>query len=103
MGARVADVGVRHEQGFAGVKRGTGGSPVSSSLVRSREHGRATRATFMLELGGVFPNGRHAAISFTYDGGLDRHLDEVIPQLESFDLRGTFYVPTRAPIGKSFR
>jgi sialate O-acetylesterase len=46
-------------------------------------------------LPGVFPDDRRAAISLTYDDGLAEHLDLVIPQLESFGLRGTFYVPTR--------
>lgn len=34
----------------------------------------------------------------TYDDGIDGHLDKVIPQLDSFALKGTFYVIVGAPI-----
>jgi peptidoglycan/xylan/chitin deacetylase (PgdA/CDA1 family) len=47
------------------------------------------------QLPGFFPDNRRAAISLTYDDALDQHLDIAIPQLESFGLRGTFYIPTR--------
>ncbi|CAN5557717.1 polysaccharide deacetylase family protein [soil metagenome] len=42
-----------------------------------------------------FPSGKQGAISFTYDDGLDEHLDLAMPELESAGLRGSFYVPTR--------
>ncbi|HRK31225.1 MAG TPA: polysaccharide deacetylase family protein [Tepidisphaeraceae bacterium] len=45
----------------------------------------------------IFPNGAKAAVSMTYDDGLDAHLDRAIPDLEAANLRGTFYVPTRTP------
>ncbi|HMB95475.1 MAG TPA: polysaccharide deacetylase family protein, partial [Tepidisphaeraceae bacterium] len=48
-----------------------------------------------LDLPGIFPGNRRAAVSLTYDYAFPEHLDLVIPQLESFDLRGTFYIPTR--------
>jgi peptidoglycan/xylan/chitin deacetylase (PgdA/CDA1 family) len=47
------------------------------------------------DLPAIFPDNRRAAVSLTYDDALDQHLDLVMPQLESYDLRGTFYVPTR--------
>jgi peptidoglycan/xylan/chitin deacetylase (PgdA/CDA1 family) len=43
----------------------------------------------------IFPDNRRAAISLTYDDAIAQHLDLVMPQLESYKLRGTFYVPTR--------
>ncbi len=42
-----------------------------------------------------FPDSRAAAVSFTYDDGLDVHLDHAMPDLEAAGLRGTFYIPTR--------
>lgn len=47
------------------------------------------------DLPGLFPDGRAAAISLTYDDGLPQHLDCAMPDLEAGDLRGTFYVATR--------
>ena len=52
---------------------------------------------------GIFANGARGAVSLTYDDALDAHLDVVIPQLESFGLRGTFYIPTRAPMAEAWR
>lgn len=40
-----------------------------------------------------FPHGRRAAVSLTYDDGIDGHLDHAMSDLESHGLRGTFYVP----------
>jgi hypothetical protein len=40
----------------------------------------------------IWPNNCKAAVSLTFDDGMDVHLDRVIPMLESYDLRGTFYV-----------
>lgn len=38
-------------------------------------------------------SGRRAAVSLTYDDGLDCHLDRVAPALEARGFRGTFYTP----------
>jgi peptidoglycan/xylan/chitin deacetylase (PgdA/CDA1 family) len=43
-------------------------------------------------------NGKQAAVVLTYDDGIDIDLDTVIPQLDSFGLKGTFYVIAGAPI-----
>jgi sialate O-acetylesterase len=40
-----------------------------------------------------WPNGAQAAVSLTYDDGIDIDLDNVAPDLEAAHLRGTFYVP----------
>lgn len=45
------------------------------------------------DLPNLFPNGRRAAVSLTYDDGIDAHLDCAMPDLEESGLRGTFYVP----------
>jgi sialate O-acetylesterase len=42
-------------------------------------------------------NGKQCAVSLTYDDGLNVHLDEVIPLLDSLGFRGTFYVPGTFP------
>ena len=39
-----------------------------------------------------WPNGAKAAVVFTYDDGLDCHLDVVVPQLDEFGLKGTFFL-----------
>jgi len=39
----------------------------------------------------VWPNGAEAAISLTYDDGLPSHVNTVIPMLNTYDLKGTFY------------
>jgi sialate O-acetylesterase len=36
--------------------------------------------------------GKRAAIAFTYDDALNQHLDIVVPTLDSFNFKGTFYV-----------
>jgi len=38
-----------------------------------------------------WPEGKKAAIVFTYDDGLDCHLDVAVPQLDEFGFKGTFY------------
>ena len=38
-----------------------------------------------------WPNGAKAAVVFTYDDGLDCHLDVAVPQLDEFGFKGTFY------------
>jgi peptidoglycan/xylan/chitin deacetylase (PgdA/CDA1 family) len=40
-----------------------------------------------------WPNGAKAAVALTYDDGLDVHLDNVAPDLDSAGLKGTFYLP----------
>ncbi|SHI92551.1 Polysaccharide deacetylase [Tangfeifania diversioriginum] len=37
-----------------------------------------------------WPNAK-AAVVFTYDDGLDCHLDVAVPQLDEFGFKGTFY------------
>ncbi len=39
-----------------------------------------------------WPHGKKAVIVLTYDDGLNSHLDIAIPQLDSFGLRGTFFL-----------
>ncbi len=38
-----------------------------------------------------WPNGAKAAVCFTYDDGLDCHLDVAIPQLDESGMKGTFF------------
>lgn len=38
-----------------------------------------------------WPNGAKAAVCFTYDDGLDCHLDVAVPHLDEFGLKGTFF------------
>lgn len=38
-----------------------------------------------------WPGGAKAAVVFTYDDGLDCHLDVAVPQLDEFGLKGSFY------------
>jgi peptidoglycan-N-acetylglucosamine deacetylase len=38
-------------------------------------------------------NHKKCAICLTYDDGLNVHLDKVIPQLDSMNFKGTFYIP----------
>ena len=37
-------------------------------------------------------NNMKCAVVLTYDDALDVHLDNVIPLLDSLDLKGTFYI-----------
>jgi peptidoglycan/xylan/chitin deacetylase (PgdA/CDA1 family) len=53
-------------------------------------------------LPGLFPDGRRAALSLTYDDGAAQHLDVVMPDLEAVGLRGTFYVHTRQDPGSAW-
>jgi sialate O-acetylesterase len=39
----------------------------------------------------TWPKGAKAAVVFTYDDGLDCHLDVAVPQLDEFGFKGTFY------------
>jgi len=38
-----------------------------------------------------WPSGAKAAVVFTYDDGLDCHLNVVVPQLDEFGFKGTFF------------
>ncbi len=38
-----------------------------------------------------WPNGTKAAVVFTYDDGLDCHLDVAVPHLDEFGFKGTFF------------
>ena len=42
-------------------------------------------------------NNRRCAVVLTYDDGLNIHLDQVIPALDSMGFKGTFYAPGYAP------
>ncbi|MCY1722723.1 polysaccharide deacetylase family protein [Prolixibacteraceae bacterium Z1-6] len=39
----------------------------------------------------TWPDDKKAAVVFTYDDGLDGHLDIAVPQLDEFGFKGTFY------------
>lgn len=39
----------------------------------------------------AWPEGKKAAVVFTYDDALDCHLDVAVPQLDEFNFKGTFY------------
>ncbi|MDX8341523.1 polysaccharide deacetylase family protein [Draconibacterium sp. IB214405] len=44
-----------------------------------------------------WPDGAKAAVVFTYDDGLDCHLDIAVPQLDEYDLKGTFFCTGNSP------
>lgn len=44
-----------------------------------------------------WPDGKKAAVVFTYNDGLDCHLDVAVPQLEEFGFKGTFYCTGNSP------
>nr|WP_319997982.1 polysaccharide deacetylase family protein [uncultured Draconibacterium sp.] len=44
-----------------------------------------------------WPNGTKAAVVFTYDDGLDCDLDVVVPLLDEFGLKGTFFCTGNSP------
>ncbi len=44
-----------------------------------------------------WPDGKKAAVVFTYDDGLDCHLDIAVPQLDEFGFKGTFYCTGNSP------
>src|SRR5689334_12514889 len=44
--------------------------------------------------------GKKCAVVLTYDDALNTHLDHVIPLLDSFGLKGTFYLTAYAPACK---
>ncbi|MEJ2545657.1 MAG: polysaccharide deacetylase family protein [Calditrichaceae bacterium] len=41
-------------------------------------------------------NNKNCAVVLTYDDGLNVHLDNVLPALDSLGLRGTFYMPANS-------
>src|SRR6478609_2502181 len=43
-------------------------------------------------------NGKTAAIVLTYDDAIDVHLDNVLPVLDSFKLKATFYIIGSSPV-----
>ena len=44
-----------------------------------------------------WPEGKKAAVVFTYDDGLDCHLDVAVPQLDEFGFKGTFFCTGNSP------
>lgn len=42
-------------------------------------------------------NGKKSAVVLTYDDALHIHLDQVVPALDSFQLKGTFYLTASSP------
>jgi sialate O-acetylesterase len=44
-----------------------------------------------------WPDGKKAAVVFTYDDGLDCHLDIAVPQLDEFGFKGTFFCTGNSP------
>lgn len=45
----------------------------------------------------VWPNGAKAAICLTYDDGLSCHVNTVIPMLNAYNFKGTFYPTLSSP------
>ena len=43
-------------------------------------------------------NGKKCAVVLTYDDALNVHLDKVIPALDSYNLKGTFYLIGSSPV-----
>jgi peptidoglycan/xylan/chitin deacetylase (PgdA/CDA1 family) len=46
-------------------------------------------------------NGKQAAVSLTYDDAIDIDIDNVAPALDSFGLKGTFYIIGSSPVVSS--
>ncbi len=44
-----------------------------------------------------WPGNARAAVCFTYDDGLDCHLDVAVPQLDEYGFKGTFYITGNSP------
>jgi peptidoglycan-N-acetylglucosamine deacetylase len=44
-----------------------------------------------------WPENKKAAVIFTYDDGLDCHLDIAVPQLDKFGFKGTFFCTGNSP------
>lgn len=45
----------------------------------------------------AWPGGAKAAVVFTYDDGLDCHLNVAIPALDRYQFKGTFYATGKSP------
>lgn len=43
-------------------------------------------------------NGKRFAVVLTYDDGLNVHLDNVVPELNKYDFKGTFYIPGKSTL-----
>ena len=43
-------------------------------------------------------NGKKFAVALTYDDGLNVHLDNAIPALNKYGLKGTFYIPGKSTL-----
>ena len=92
---------------------GVGAAGVGSSVGWQNEgFGVLTRRTFLIGAGALtvgvvasaagaarpawdtsrWPGGAQAAVSLTYDDGLDSQLDNAIPQLDAFGLKATFFL-----------
>lgn len=52
----------------------------------------ACAATLQRSDGHAWPQGARAAVSLTYDDGLDSQLDNVLPALKRFDFKATFFL-----------
>ena len=78
-------------------------------MARLTDPAGLTRRAFAAALGGMtvltptaaawaqgaataWPEGRRAAVSLTYDDGLDSQLDNAVPQLDALGLKATFFV-----------
>ena len=77
--------------GASGASSGAGGAPTTAGAGGDVQVAGAAGAT---SSGGgpSFPNGAVAAVSLTYDDGLDTHLATVIPALDAHALKGTFFL-----------
>ena len=89
---------------FAGIAPGCSNSPASSppnadpngGAPNAQGGGASGSSTSGAGSGGAssftFPNGKIAAVSLTYDDGLDPHLATVIPALDAKGFKGTFFL-----------
>jgi sialate O-acetylesterase len=50
----------------------------------------------------AWPNGKTAAVSLTYDDGLDAHLAHVIPLLDSKGIKATFFIASFPGVDKDW-
>lgn len=48
-----------------------------------------------------WPNGTKAAVSLSYDDALDSHLDNAIPALDMYNLKGSFYLTLSSSVVKA--
>lgn len=49
----------------------------------------------------IWPGGRRAVVSLTYDDGIANHHQYVAPTLERYGLRGTFYTPLNSDLSQN--